>query len=116
MTKITSTNYENQVRIIEKCGMAYTLSIIGGRWKPNILYSLIKSDTLRYVEIKNQLEGISERILVSKLKELEQDDLIRRIVYPEVPPRVEYQLTDKGKSLKSLLETMSDWGELNRLI
>ncbi|MDR7129527.1 DNA-binding HxlR family transcriptional regulator [Algoriphagus sp. 4150] len=114
MPKKTSTNYENQERIIGGCGMAFTLALIGGRWKPGILYQLLNTERMRFAELKNQLKGISERILASKLKELEKDGLISRVVFPEVPPRVEYEMTEKGNSLKTMLETMSDWGELNR--
>src|SRR5690554_7642215 len=114
MRKTTSTNFENQLKINGECGMAYTLTIIGGRWKPSILFQLLNNKRLRFNEIKKRLSGISERILASKLKELEENDLITRIVYQEIPPRVEYELTEKGYSLEEILNTMSAWGEHNR--
>jgi DNA-binding HxlR family transcriptional regulator len=110
MRKQTSTNFENERRIIESCAMGYTMSVIDGRWKPTILWQLIKGK-LRYNELRKAIPAASERILVLQLRELEHDGLIKRIVYPEVPPRVEYELTEKGISLKPILKAMSDWGK-----
>ena len=110
MRKQASTNFENEQRIIESCAMAYTVSIIDGRWKPAILWQLVKGK-LRYNELRKAIPAASERILVLQLRELEQDGLIKRIVYAEVPPKVEYLLTEKGTSLKPLLKAMSDWGK-----
>ena len=69
---------------------------------------------MRYNELKKSIEGISERMLVAQLRELEKDGIIERSVYPEVPPRVDYQLTALGKTLKPMLKTMSDWGNMHR--
>ncbi len=113
MRKESSTNFENETILNANCGMAYTLDLIGGRWKPSILWRLL-SGSQRYHELRKSLPKISERILVLQLKELEQDGLINRIVYPEVPPRVEYNLTPLGWSLESTLQSLSEWGEENR--
>lgn len=113
MRKETSKNLENENLIMMGCGMAYTLNLIGGRWKPSILWNLT-SGTLRYSQLKNSLINISERILVLQLRELEKDGLIERIVYREVPPKVEYTLTPLGESLRPVLQILSDWGENNR--
>ncbi|SEW21950.1 transcriptional regulator, HxlR family [Chryseobacterium wanjuense] len=113
MRKTTSTNAINEKLIIDGCGMARALSIVGGRWKPAILCRL-KHNTMRYGELKKSIEGISERMLVTQLRELEEDQIIERIVYPEVPPRVEYRLTDLGKTMNPMLEAMSDWGNMHR--
>ena len=94
--------------------MAYTLNLIGGRWKPSILYQLLLAGAMRYNQIKKSLPTISERILSLQLKELERDGLISRMVFQEVPSKVEYQLTGKGSSLKPLLQLLSDWGEVHR--
>ena len=110
MRKTSSTNSVNREVLREHCGMAYTLSLIGGRWKPGILYQLVRGGKLRYSELRKQLPDVSERMLVLQLRELEQDGLIRRLVYAEVPPRVEYELTEAGVSLKAVLRSMSDWG------
>lgn len=115
MRKLTSTNLENEVRINEQCGMAYTLSIIGGRWKPSILAHLLNERKLRYSELKKRLTGISERMLIAQLRELKQDGIVNRIAHPVVPPRVEYELTPLGHTLKPVLMSMSDWGEKYRV-
>ena len=109
MRKPNSTNTINKNRIDGDCGMAYTLTLIGGRWKPGILWRLIKG-RLRYNELRKLLPDVSERMLVLQLRELEKDGLIRRIVYAEVPPRVEYELTEEGSSMKQVLKSLSDWG------
>ena len=113
MRKQTSTNFENENVLIHGCGMAYTLNLIGGRWKPSILWRLVPG-TLRYSQLRATLPNISERILVLQLRELEKDGLIERIVYRQVPPKVEYALTDLGQSIKPVLQMLSDWGEENR--
>lgn len=109
MRKAASTNSINRDIIREHCGMAFTLSLIGGRWKPGILYQLVRGK-MRYNELRKQLPDVSERMLVLQLRELESDGLIRRLVYAEVPPRVEYELTEAGISMKPVLKSMSDWG------
>lgn len=109
MRKQSSTNTRNKNAIDAHCGMAHTLSLIGGRWKPGILMRLL-GGRQRYNELKKGLEGISERMLVLQLREMEKDGLIKRIVYAEVPPRVEYELTADGRSMQQLLESLSDWG------
>lgn len=113
LRKENSTNNINEIYWKENCGIAFTLSLIGGRWKINILSYLLTEKKLRYNELKNRLTGISERILVLKLKELEQDNLIKRIVHAQVPPKVEYELTELGKSFKEILVLMDKWGESN---
>lgn len=113
MRKETSTNHLNEKRINASCGMAYSLKIVGGRWKPAILCR-IAYGTMRYSELKKSIEGISERMLVNQLRELENDQVIERIVYAEVPPRVEYRLTELGETMKPMLTAMSDWGNLHR--
>lgn len=113
MRKQSSTNTRNKTAIDAHCGMAHTLSLIGGRWKPGILMRLL-GGRLRYNELRKALVGISERMLVLQLRELEKDGLITRILYAEVPPRVEYELTADGHSMQKLLESLSDWG-VNRL-
>ncbi|GAA4195694.1 helix-turn-helix domain-containing protein [Pedobacter jeongneungensis] len=113
MRKETSTNALNEKKMIDTCGMSSSLAVIGGRWKPAILCRL-SYGTMRYGELKKDIEGISERMLVAQLRELEKDQIITRMVFPEVPPRVEYQLTDLGRTMKTMLNTMSDWGNMYR--
>lgn len=111
MRKENSTNSINEKHLNQNCGISATLSLIGGRWNINILSYLLNEDRLRYSALRARLEGISERMLISKLKELEQDGLVNRIVYPQVPPKVEYELTELGHSLREILELMDEWGE-----
>jgi DNA-binding HxlR family transcriptional regulator len=88
----------------------YALSLIGGKWKLNILFWLWKRELMRYGEIKKVLEGITHKMLSNQLKELEQDDLIVRREYPQVPPKVEYYLSQRGQTLMPILQTLCLWG------
>lgn len=114
MRKKTSTNWLNEEHLKASCGMVYTLSLIGGRWKAGILFMLLNYEPLRFSELRELLSGISERMLAKQLGELEEDGLILRIAYPEIPPRVEYKLTELGNSTHEILMRMSEWGELQR--
>ena len=116
MRKTTSTNYINEEKINASCGMAYTLSLIGGRWKPAILWQLLLNGRMRYSQLRKSLPDISERILVAHLRELEEDLVVSRIVHPEVPPRVEYELTELGYTMKPMLKMISSWGEKHRVL
>lgn len=113
MRKENSTNAFNEKHIIDSCGMAYALGVIGGRWKPAILCRL-SNKTMRYGELNRDIEGISERMLVAQLRELEKDGIVEREVHPEVPPRVEYRLTPLGETLRPMLASMSEWGNMHR--
>jgi DNA-binding HxlR family transcriptional regulator len=112
MRKFTSTNTVNKSLLETTCGMAYTISLIGGRWKLSILGLLVDYGKMRYKELAMRLPGISDRMLVMQLKELERDGLIIKQTFAQVPPRVEYELSDKGKSLHTVLRAMSDWGDV----
>lgn len=114
MRKETSTNTINKQQLEENCGMAYAISVISGRWKMSILALLQDHGNLRYSELKRNLPGISERMLIAQLKELETDELVERISYPQVPPKVEYKLSKKGKTLDKILTELSNWGEINK--
>lgn len=96
------------------CEMEVTLKMMGGKWKPFILDSLIRHGTQRFRSFMHHMPQISHRALTNQLRELEADGLIRRTVYAEVPPRVEYDITEKGRSLEQILELMCEWGEKNR--
>ena len=100
-------------KIQVSCEMEVTLKMIGGKYKPLILDSLIKNGTQRFGELMRAVSRISQRTMTNQLRELESDGLILRKVYPQVPPRVEYSATQKGKSLEPLLEMMCEWGEKN---
>lgn len=111
MRKESSTNFLNETFLNENCGMFHTLSLIGGRWKISILAVLLSNGCLRYGELKKRVTGISERMLISQLKELEADGLIVRNDHLEVPPRVDYELSALGLSLKKILQDMNKWGD-----
>jgi DNA-binding HxlR family transcriptional regulator len=93
-----------------QCPIAATLGYIGGRWKTIILYFL-SSGTKRFGEIGARIPAISRKVLTQQLKELERDGLVIRKEYKEIPPRVEYSLTDLGKSLSSVFDEMATWGK-----
>lgn len=93
------------------CEIEVTLKMIGGVSKPLILYYLIENGTKRFSEILRYVTVVSQRTLTNQLKELENDGLISRKAYAQVPPRVEYSITEKGKSLLPILEMMCEWGE-----
>lgn len=93
------------------CEKELTLAIIGGKWKMLILWHLGKEGTKRFGELRSMMPGITQRMLVSQLRELEEDLIVHREVYPVVPPKVEYSLTEVGESLMSILESMYDWGK-----
>ena len=96
-------------------GFSYTLSLINGKYKMTILYVLAEFGVVRFNEMKKYIDEISYKTLSSTLKELEADKLVHREEYPQIPPKVEYSLTERGKSLIPILETMCNWGEENRL-
>lgn len=91
------------------CPVATTINLIGNKWKLLIIRDLLAS-TRRFGELRKNLEGISQRVLTQNLRELENDGLIKRKVYAEVPPRVEYSLNELGRSLLPIISTMADWG------
>ncbi len=100
-----------KVKVI--CEMEVTLKMIGGKYKPLILEYLIRNGTKRFNEILHYISHISQRTLTTQLRELENDGLIFRKLYAEVPPKVEYSITDKGRNLEAILELMCEWGEKN---
>lgn len=96
-------------------GFSYTLSLINGKYKMTILYTLMEFGVVRFNEMKRYIADISYKTLSSTLKELEADQLIHREEYPQIPPKVEYSLTARGKSLIPILDKMCVWGSQNRL-
>ena len=95
------------------CEIEITLHMIGGRYKPLILYHLCENSPKRFGELFAYVKQISQKTLTNQLREMEADSLITRTVFAEVPPRVEYAVTEKGRSLFPILERMCEWGERN---
>ena len=95
-------------------GYSYTLSLISGKYKPIILYCLMEYEPVRFNEMQRYLKKVADKTLSQNLKELEADDLIVRHVYPQIPPKVEYTLSERGRSLVKVLDQLCDWGNANR--
>lgn len=93
----------------EQCPVAATIAIIGGKWKPIILY-LISHEINRFGEMHAMIEGISKKMLTDQLRELEKDGILTRQAFAEIPPRVEYTITEKGWSLRPIILSMREWG------
>lgn len=91
------------------CPVATTVALIGSKWKLLVLRNL-RMRTWRFNELQRSLEGVSQKVLASALRDLERDGLVERTVYAEVPPRVEYNLTELGRSLEPIIAAMEDWG------
>jgi len=92
------------------CPVTATMTIIGGKWKPIILW-ILRDDVRRFGEIKKLTPAITQKMLTQQLRELEKDKIINRKIYPEVPPKVEYSITDYGRTLVPILDAMANWGK-----
>ena len=96
------------------CPVEATLALIGGTWKGVVLWHLLQG-TLRFNEIRRRLPNVTQRMLTNQLRELERDSFVIRTVYPEVPPKVEYSLSERGRSLEPVILALRAWGEANIL-
>lgn len=94
---------------LPECDVATTVQIIGNKWKLLIMRNLL-SRSWRFNELRKSLDGVSQKVLTDSLRQLESDGIILRTVYPEVPPRVEYSLTELGESMRPILSAMENWG------
>ncbi len=94
------------------CGLDIVLEVVGGKWKSLLLWEL-RSEPCRFGELRRRMDGISEKVLIQQLREMEADGIVHRRQYNEVPPRVEYSLTPFGESLNVALEPLCEWGERN---
>ena len=94
---------------LPECPVATTVSLIGSKWKLLIMRNLLVRPW-RFNELKNSLEGISQKVLTDSLRSMEEDGLITRTVYPEVPPHVEYALSELGESMRPIIKSMEAWG------
>ena len=96
-------------RELPACPVETTLLMISDKWKVLILRDLL-GGTMRFSELRRSIGGISQKVLTANLRQMERDGLVHREVYPEVPPRVEYSLTDTGRTLRPVIDAMKDWG------
>ena len=108
MDTINKTRHTSYV--LPACPVEATLELIGGKWKGIVLFYLLDG-RLRFSELKRKIGCVTQRMLTKQLRELEASGLVNRIVYAEVPPRVEYELTEQGKSLEPVLQLLKQWGE-----
>lgn len=92
------------------CGIGPAFAVVGGKWKAAILWELHQGP-VRFGELKRRVQGVTEKMLIQQLRELERDQLVTRTIFQEVPPRVEYALTEWGVSLNGALSAVADWGE-----
>lgn len=93
------------------CPMALGINILGGKWKLQIVWRIYREEIVRFNELQKSLGNITTKTLTQQLRELEAEKIIRRTVYAEVPPKVEYSLTDIGKTISPVLKSLCDWGE-----
>lgn len=98
----------------EGCSVEATLAVIGGKYKGTIVYRLFTDEVLRFNEIRRILPDVSQRTLTAQLRALEKDGIISRTIYPEVPPRVEYRLSDYGQTLHEAIMTLKAWGDKHK--
>lgn len=106
--------YEKGITSLTDTPFGYTLSMVGGKWRLIILYWLVEYDKIRFNELQRKIGTITYKTLSTQLKQMEKDGIIIRKEYPQIPPKVEYSLSDKGKSLYPLMEAMCRWGMENK--
>jgi DNA-binding HxlR family transcriptional regulator len=94
-----------------RCYFQLATMVIGGKWKPKVLFHLAQNEVVRFGELRRAVSGITEKMLIQSLKELEKDGVVKRKVYRQVPPKVEYSLTDLGKSFIPIINAMFEWGK-----
>ncbi|ABQ06827.1 winged helix-turn-helix transcriptional regulator [Flavobacterium johnsoniae] len=113
--KITSTNFENKKILEDECSEVYAANIIGGQWSL-VICSWLLQGKMRFSEIKKSIPNITERMLTLQLRKLEHDNIIKRMVYAAVPPKVEYELTEIGYELKPIIQQMEQWGKRHKCL
>ena len=101
---------DREIKMLPACPVETTLTLISDKWKVLILRDLMNG-TMRFGELRKAIGQVSQKVLTAQLRQMEGSGLLTRTVYPEVPPRVEYTLTDLGRSLKPILDAMWEWGE-----
>lgn len=104
--------YKKKLEDDIRCPLEYGLSVFGGKWKSRIICVLSANEKLRYSEIRKEMYNITDAVLASTLKDLISDEIVERKSYDEIPPRVEYSLTDKGKSVVPILQSICRWSDI----
>ena len=112
--KTSSTNFENKNILENGCPEIYAVNLIRGQWILSICYCLIKGGRQRFSELRKGIPNITERMLTLQLKKMEETKLVQKYVFAEVPPRVEYELTEIGKGLIPIIQLLGDWGQVHR--
>lgn len=102
-----------QVALVDECGVAYAMSVLGGKWKMAIIWKLL-GGTLRFAELRRALVGVAEGVLIVQLRELERDGLVVRRALDRVPPHVEYSVSARTRALEPALRVLDGWGDANR--
>lgn len=108
MRKPRATNPHDPVERVEMI-----MGIIAGKWKPAIIYTLVTNGTLRFNDLRRQIPKVSQRMLTQQLRDLERHGIVKRVLYPQVPPRVEYSVTRLGRSLHPIFKSVCRWAEKN---
>jgi DNA-binding HxlR family transcriptional regulator len=108
--KGTVMGVQHMQKNTNQCQFVGTLDTIVGKWKPLIIYLLLQGEPLRFNELRRLLPDITQRMLTLHLRELEEDEIVKRVIYPQIPPKVEYSITEYGMSLSPVMETIHQWG------
>lgn len=98
---------------VHECPVETCLELLNGKWKPRILWHLHQNELLRFNELRRKLPGVTPKMLTQQLRELEQDGLIHREVYPVIPPKVEYSFSEFGQTIRPILDRIAQWGVQN---
>lgn len=117
-TKIDNQEVENKKIFVfdeDSCPVTATMKVLGGKWKPILINAIYFTAPARFGELKRSVKGITQSMLTQQLRELEDDGIIDRKIYAEIPPKVEYTLTEFGLTLSPVIQTMAKWGEEYRL-
>lgn len=109
MGKLSRSRFKTNPR----CSVEAAVSLIDGKWKCLILWYLLEDGTLRFNELRRRIPGATQRMLTNQLRELEEDQLVHREIYAQVPPKVEYSLTERGRGLSPILQALRAWGDLH---
>lgn len=97
-------------KLTERCPMELGINVLSGKWKLQVLWNIYHSKTIRFNELQRKIGHITTKTLTNQLRELEEQQIIKRMVYPDMPPRVEYSFTEIGQTLEPVLKTLCDWG------